>query len=418
MKRIIYSKFQSVYKPEYLVCTSLVKDIESGLIEAVKSPMTEESKKHLQDMLAASVELKTVFLAMDICSCNLCGDELHFPFVNGESFLRRLLLAAEGEREAYLQLWQGFLALLEPVPEQKCDFYTTSEFKQMFGDGTAFIGEPAYKICSFDLTPANVLVDIGQRPVLIDYEWFFKVPVPIALVKYHTVVTSCKYYPDLVSSIDICDLIKLCGLHAKQMEYESALKNFLETVWDNELIDSLQLYMKPCNATQDYESQRYITALEERINKMLAWEESQQKTNEEAWQYISSLEERINKMLAWEESQQKANEEAHQYIGSLEERINKMLVWEESQQKANEEAQQYISSLEERINKMLAWEESQQKASEETQQYIGSLESKLNQIGNQVKCLHTDNERLKQTLKEIYTSLRWRIMHPFYKRDE
>ncbi len=389
MKRIIYAKFQSIYKPEYLIRTSLLKDTDSGLIEAIKSPMTEESKKHLQDMFEASIKLKTVFSAMDICQCNLCCDELHFPFVNGESFLHRLLLAAEGEREVYLQLWQEFLELLEPVSEQRCDFCTTLEFEQIFGSGIAFIGEPSYKMCSFDLTPANVLVDMGKQPVLIDYEWFFKVPVPIALVKYHAVVTSCKYYPDLVSSVDICDLIKLCGLHAKQTEYENALNFFLKAVCDNNLIASLQSYIKPCNVTQDYESQRCITALEERINKMLVWEKSQQKANEGAQQYIVALEERINKMLAWEESLQKANEETQQYVQSMEDRINKMLAWEESQQKANKEAQQYI----------------------------GKLEDKLNLLRENEKRLQTDNDCLQHTLDEIYTSLSWRIMHPFHKRD-
>ena len=73
--------------------------------------------------------------------------------------------------------------------------------------------------------------------------------------------------------------------------------------------------------------------------------------------------------------------------------------------------------MEDRINKMLAWEESQQKANKEAQQYIGKLEDKLNLLRENEKRLQTDNDCLQHTLDEIYTSLSWRIMHPFHKRD-
>ncbi len=381
MKRIIYAKFQNVYKAKFLLSTQMLKDTETGLIEVIKVPLTEESKEYIRNMYEAGDKLPDVWPAMHICKGYMEDEQLHFPYIKGKNYLDILIELADGDPDSYIEHWAMYLGLLDPSDNEKCEFYETSKFEQVFGDASGFLGQKAYKKCSFDVTPANVLIDSNKRPVLIDYEWFFDVPIPIGLLKYHVVTTSCRYHPVLTEKVSLDEILGLCHLEAEQSVYERALSNFFEYIYNNKLFSSLQSYKKPCKVSQEYELQSCIKSMKARIDKMLDWEAHQAEANENAQKYIVSLEQRIQQMLAWEAQQAEANENAQQYIGSLEHRIHQMLDWEAEQSEMREADRRLIESLKKQI----------QECSENIMNMSGEL----------------------QTIKSSYV---WRILRHFVKK--
>lgn len=411
MKKIIYAKFQNVYKAKFLLSTQILKDTETGLIEVIKVPLTEESKEHIRNMYEAGDKLPDVWPTMHICKGYMEDERLHFPYIKGKNYLDILVELADGDPNRYIECWTNYLSLLDPSDNEKCAFYETSKFEQVFGDASGFLGQNAYKKCSFDVTPANVLIDSNKRPVLIDYEWFFDVPLPVGLLKYHVVTTSCRYHPVLTEKVSFNEILELCHLEAEQSVYERALSTFFGYICNNELFFSLQSYKKSCKISQEYELQNCIKSMKARIEKMLDWEAQQTEANENAQKYIASLEQRIQKMLDWEAQQESANENAQKCIASLEQRIHQMLDWEAQQAAANENAQQYIGALEHRIHKMLAWEAEQNEMREADRHLIESLEKQIQECSENIM-------NMSRELQAIKSSYVWRILRYFIKNNQ
>ena len=208
--RKLLVKVNNRYAPEYCLVTTIEADAQ-GVKSVRKRPMGDAAKKHVSDMARSAQELAAVLPQVTVCPCSMEGDTAVFPFCEGVSFLDKLMACAD-DREAALAAWQEFLALLEPAADKTVPFAKSADFVRLFGEAETLNGLPSYPVMAFDLTPSNVLVQAGQKPVLFDYEWRIDGPVPVALVKYHAITTTWMFQEKLRNgALTLDEVLALLG---------------------------------------------------------------------------------------------------------------------------------------------------------------------------------------------------------------
>ena len=204
MKEVKFVKANERYIPRYCSRT-LFQTNENGSMEVIKKPSTGMAEDHVNQMVMASHRLKEILDKIDICACKKKEEGVCFNYIpHRTDWLKELLKAADDQKEL-VRKWKSFLELLTPC--RSTDFVETASFVEIFGEGTSFLGTPAYPYCSIDLTPSNLLIDENGKNILIDYEWFLDFPVPIQLIMYHVVRVTVDSHPDLLKHISRMELL-------------------------------------------------------------------------------------------------------------------------------------------------------------------------------------------------------------------
>lgn len=247
MIRTVLTKANERYIPEYQICTSIRKDTETGAFSVIKTPIVPEAQSHLQAMAEARGALESSLPGVTVCPCSMGDDGLHFDYIEGTPYVRRLLSLCGGERKAYLAAWRHFLELLTPREDTLCSFKTSMQFEQLFGDGAPFLGEKACSVSAFDGTPSNLMICPDGSYVFIDYEWVMDAPLPLALLRYHQVMTTCRNFPTLIAVNPLHELLALIEMVAKEEEYDRALLHFYSHITGAAIgeADELMQYAKP-----------------------------------------------------------------------------------------------------------------------------------------------------------------------------
>ena len=229
--RTVFVKSNFQYAPQYCVVTRITIGGQ-GVRSVRKVPMGPESLEHIRDMERSSKELPALLRDLDICPCHMEGDEAVFSYEEGSSFYGYILAQSRLSREQGLAAWKRMLSLVVPAEEAAVPFHTSPAFERMFGPGEAFEGEPAFPVCAFDITPSNILIRKGKKPVLIDYEWRIDGPVPAALIRYHAVTTAYRSYKEMREHCPpVEDVLALAGLAAPEECYRQAMEHYFDVIF-------------------------------------------------------------------------------------------------------------------------------------------------------------------------------------------
>ena len=223
--RVIFTKTNIRYIPEYCLITRIVQD-ETGVKKVLKTPFDNRALQHMQNLVTASQELPDIFSSMTICPCYLGDNEVSFDFIGGNTYLSLLKEETLKPAASYIATWKHFMSLLEPV--DTVAFRETESTSKLFGDMSDFVGAASYSKCAVDLTPSNVLVSNKDKPILIDYEWWLDQPVPIELIRYHAIYTTWQFHPEIRhKQVTLETLLDECGFSEavlKRCDY--ALQHF------------------------------------------------------------------------------------------------------------------------------------------------------------------------------------------------
>lgn len=273
--KTIYVKINRKYIPEYCLITKIVRG-NDGAKRVIKTPWDDRARNHVMDMHRASEALPQVLPAMEVCPCEISGGDAVFPFVAGKSCMEAIQDAARDSLDSYVAAWRGFLDLITPggaVP-----FSSTERFEELFGSPDDFADAPSYACCAVDLTPSNVLVPEGSRPVLIDYEWWVPGPVPAELIQYHAVATPWLFHPELHrEDIELDALLKACGFRDDAIgKCRKAMDHFYRHIGGNDLAEkpyylNLQRYEKPKTSVREsIVENSYLKGLNEQMQRQCA----------------------------------------------------------------------------------------------------------------------------------------------------
>lgn len=191
MERTIYSKYSNERAGQFRIRTDIVTDA-SGRKKVYKCALEPEGEAHIGHIHKAYGRLTEVYrnTAVAFCACEVSGNCVSFPFVEGKTLQEILEDAVEKkDGQAVGLILQEYIRRIGQgggsIP-----FQATEEFCRVFGEQIPE-GKPECALASdIDMIFSNILVreeapwkeDAGWQ--VIDYEWTFDFPIPKAFILY------------------------------------------------------------------------------------------------------------------------------------------------------------------------------------------------------------------------------------------
>lgn len=184
MEEILYVKYANERNREFAVRTEILED-ETGKRSVKKSPLYPEGKAHVAGLVEKYHRLEEDYEKIGL-SCNRAeaeGDAVRLEYLNGESLEERLddLLGRNRKQEAE-ELLKEYICKIQNLPGQEA-FVKTEEFQRVFGAAEGLDGLMAVSDANIDMVCQNVMLEESGW-TMIDYEWTFFFPVPVAFLVY------------------------------------------------------------------------------------------------------------------------------------------------------------------------------------------------------------------------------------------
>ena len=200
-----YIKLSSNRNENFRTITSIHQDGDK--LNVTKSPTSSLSVNHLKNMHEAT---EYEFGKIKFLENDFDGENFTYPFIednNLESYLIDAIIA--NDRDEFFRLLDYFYNSLFYKSYTSTE-YATDEFLKVFGTKSD-IKFHCHDVTNFDLIFNNMFI-IDNELVTIDYEWFFKFPIPLEYVFYrvirHHYVTN-PLFKDFTSIEEIFDYFVL-----------------------------------------------------------------------------------------------------------------------------------------------------------------------------------------------------------------
>lgn len=188
MEKIIYSKFSNERKRMFCTATIIMEGIE-GIRKVVKRALTEESKKHLDEILLNRKYLLEYYKTHNIalCSCNKVSDiDIEFEYVNGISLDN--IINKHIDSKNYDLLYEDIILLRNIITDvnYKNKFKVSDEFVKVFGNVKLSEDLIATDYSNIDLVTSNIIIN-DEIINIIDYEWVFLFPIPLNYIMFRSI---------------------------------------------------------------------------------------------------------------------------------------------------------------------------------------------------------------------------------------
>ncbi|MDO4477824.1 MAG: hypothetical protein Q4B73_02135 [Lachnospiraceae bacterium] len=181
---IVYSKYSNDRRPELMIRTDIVKEAD-GTKFVQKCAVSPAAAAHVEGLLDRYEALSRLYEGTRFLANKARRTEngIAFEFLEGQN-LGDMAGAMNENDEALKALFSDYLAEVKKTADTS--FAMTEDFAEVFGPAEAFAGRPAVSAANIDMILANIVVD-GDRWHVIDYEWTFLFPVPVAYILWRIV---------------------------------------------------------------------------------------------------------------------------------------------------------------------------------------------------------------------------------------
>lgn len=187
MDKLLYIRYSTERTKSSAICTEIRQD-ESGKKYVIKRPYSAEAKAHVENLFQWFKKLSEIFEGTDIKinQCEPKEDSMVFEYLEGKTLEEELdILLEDKNYEGFFYLMRKFFDILVKNHSQT-SFIMTEEFKKVFGDLPVPEGLPCGQVNNIDMIFRNVIIHEGWN--VIDYEWTFDFPVPVAFVIYRGIL--------------------------------------------------------------------------------------------------------------------------------------------------------------------------------------------------------------------------------------
>ena len=183
-EEILYIKYANERNREFAARTEILEDAE-GKRSVRKTPLYPEGKAHVTGLVEKYHRLESDYETVGL-ACNRAeadGDSVRLEYLTGESLEEHLdaLLDRKKTEEAE-KLLKQYIEKVQTLPGQE-SFCMTEDFKKVFGDTQGLETMAAVSNANIDMVCQNVMME-ADRWTMIDYEWTFFFPVPVAFLVY------------------------------------------------------------------------------------------------------------------------------------------------------------------------------------------------------------------------------------------
>ena len=183
--QIIFSKLAARRRPEYRICTDIVRQPD-GRQYVVKRAAGPEARAHVERLPDHGRRLGAILAStsLRVNRCTPSASGMRFDFLEGPSLADECLARLRaGDEAAFLGQMQRFVEVVRALAVQP--FRVTPGFRRVFGSIRLPDGLMSAETSDIDLVLPNIIVHGGAWHV-IDYEWTFDFPIPIDFVLFRT----------------------------------------------------------------------------------------------------------------------------------------------------------------------------------------------------------------------------------------
>lgn len=226
--RPIMFKFNTDRQTPFQTQTVIYQD-EEGKVSSKKA-LTEEAKSHIKNLYQNSERIRSVYPQLYVGWVKWKGDELFFEYLEGQPLSHAYEQALwSKDRQKFEKTLQYQKKLILSCREDNfCNFFPSAEYCKIFGDGTAFLNDPALQIANWEMTSHNIILNPNNNtPGLIDYEYVFCFPLPVELLLYHCVVKTNEWtIRDFFRLMTREEILEVLDIKHSVKDLEYAWNNF------------------------------------------------------------------------------------------------------------------------------------------------------------------------------------------------
>lgn len=423
--KVLMTKINDRYIPKFQIITQICEN-ENGERHAVKKPIWKEGCAHVCQMHDAATELEHAFESISVLQCRMEGDAALFPFIQGKTLLMLMIESVHQGKDAFLTLWDNYVKSIQPKEENMCSFTNSPEFEYFFGDGKIWDGKPAYRVCSLDMLPSNIMVTDEGRWILYDYEWLMRTPVPIALVLYQAVHFCLRNRNEFSKMISVEELLAHTGIEEDEKVLQEALRHFHWTICREKpegqtAEDVYSRYQKPIEDANFFEREyhRLLTQLreeeKERLGIIDGWnkehlhaieiDKERMNLKTEVEQMIMKTKE-MKKVIENSETKEKALHSELEYMHQKEQQFESQAVaLRKREEQLCEElncAHQKVEHFENEVAALI-------KKEDKLHYMLYERNMQMNELYNQIQALQQSLEQVRGECAALKQSRSWRV---------
>lgn len=280
-ERISFVKFSNDRGKKHNIRTYITKSAD-GKRHLLKMADTKEAQAQIDNLVQASADLKELYAdsRFQVNMCKQRKGSAELEFLKGHTMEEELDGMVEQGRfeEAAAKMAEVFAQIRSCKGIQK--FHETEEFRQVFGDVKLPKGLLAVPMGDIDMIMPNILLGEDNSWNVIDYEWFFRFPIPVNYIIYRAI----HYYAETTATrrqLDAGKLYERAGIGEEEIRaYQKMEENFQKYVLDG-YVPLRQLYREQGKPAYHITSLMYNKNIYEHTRVMQVYFDRGKGTSEE-----------------------------------------------------------------------------------------------------------------------------------------
>ncbi|MCI6997407.1 MAG: hypothetical protein MR936_11615 [Eubacterium sp.] len=198
MKKI-YSKITKERNVKFQIETAIYEDTDGKKI-VEKKPLNSYSEAHIRNMYK-NHQCFLMDKIDEFLPCEMRGQSLVFPYVEGSSLYNQFLDAAEAkDRDAVLDVFREYEKIIHTIYPCTHAFQMSEQFREIFGEFKCQSEMMASEKVDIDLTFDNIVfTKAGVR--ILDYEWIFDFDIPIKFPVYRAIYALFARHADILDGV-------------------------------------------------------------------------------------------------------------------------------------------------------------------------------------------------------------------------
>ena len=215
MKKVLYTKYNSLRKTEYQIKTSIID--EDGKRYVIKEVMNNKALKGIERMKKSYAILKDTYKKIIVIPYTEANEKIKFEFIKGDSLIDDIDFKYE-EIDTIVDKIKKLINVVLDVKEEYIEPFSMSDkFSDMF-PGCIPDNEKAFKIANIDSILSN-FVKVNDDIYCIDYEWVCDFDIPVNYIVYRTVIYLYNDKAGVLSRrIGLDDFLEKFGFESSKLE--------------------------------------------------------------------------------------------------------------------------------------------------------------------------------------------------------
>lgn len=237
-QRILYVKLNQGRKKKFRIQTRIIE--ENGERKAEKMAMSREAMPFVKEL--EKIGKQKLPNKYENLECTYVDGTVSYPFLKGMTLHQKIKIWAQNGQINQVESALGDFYTTYFAEKKENIAYQSKEFCEVFGE---YPGKEYYSCiqpANVDLICANIFVEEDGYKI-IDYEWVFPFPVPVAFIMWRMIHELYTQIPQLISLCPEEQMMQKFGI--EYSDYEIFMQWTLHFVYKYVGSDSLDIYRKP-----------------------------------------------------------------------------------------------------------------------------------------------------------------------------